>query len=165
MKISPLSRYAGTSAPARWKNKYLLTGTDTAAPVCPIQLANDSIHKGVLPSNSPHSSPRPNRACYCLFTSDFLQPPSGEREKSGHTFLCSHSLSHTHTLTSVLAAIKLPLIFKYSRASISLWLPFSVIFLLLQAFLSSSSQPSLCSLSILTDVCCFWVSLQSIGHI
>lgn len=76
------------------------------------------------------------------------------------------SRTHTHTLGWPLCCHhKAALIFKYSRASISSGLPFSVIFLPLYFFLSSSSQPFLCSLSILTGVCSFWLSPQSIGHI
>lgn len=82
-----------------------------------------------------------------------------------NTHAGSHTHTHTHLLTSGLATTRLPLIFKYCTASIRLWLPFSVIFLPSPGFLSSSSQPFLCSLSILTGVYSFWLSLQSTGHI
>ncbi len=87
------------------------------------------------------------------------------RQRKPHACEHVHTLPHIHSLTSALATTRLPLIFKYSRASISLRLPFSVIFLPSPGFFSSSSQPFLCSLSILTGVCSFRLSLQSIGHI
>ncbi|KAI4821028.1 hypothetical protein KUCAC02_028980, partial [Chaenocephalus aceratus] len=48
---------------------------ERAATVCPIRLANGSIHHGALLSSSPGSVPGPNRACYSPLTSDFPQPP------------------------------------------------------------------------------------------
>lgn len=91
------------------KNKYLLTGRERAATVCPIRLANSSIHHGALLSSPPAPAPLPGQIEHVILCSHLIscshpvtEDSLSYNEKTGGEQIWTHVPAHTPTCTCLL---------------------------------------------------------------